>query len=157
MTPRPLFTIRARYAVSSPDDLPAVTRLQDQTWLTPLSRYPEPPQTAWRTYGDRIIAPFNEDVPEELRYWERLRAWMALFPPPKDDRPLVWSFVPLGLLGGPETYLHADAELVAALIKAACIAQTRIDAFATAKMAAPVNAWLQAQHAFCSSPTAGIG
>ena len=26
VTPRPLFTIRARYAVSSPDDLPAVTR-----------------------------------------------------------------------------------------------------------------------------------
>ena len=94
-----------------------------------------PPQTAWRTYGDRIIALFNKDVPEELRSWERLRAWMALFPPPKDDRPLLWSFVPLGLLGGPETYLHTDAELVAALIKAACIAQTMIDNFATARMA----------------------
>jgi len=91
-TPNTVFTINARYAVSSPDDLPAVARLQEQTWLTPLSRYPEPPQTAWRTYGDRIIAPFNEAVPEELRYWERLRAWMALFPPPIDDRPLLWSF-----------------------------------------------------------------
>ena len=147
-TPSTMFTINARYAVSGPDDFPTVTRLQEQTWATPLSRYPEPPPSAWRTLGDRNIAPFNEGVAEELRFWEQLRAWMALFPPPKDDRPLVWSFVPLGLLGGPETYLHADADLVAIFTEAALAGQAKVGTLAMEGMPAPVNGWLQARHAF---------
>ena len=147
-TPNTVFTINARYAVSGPYDLPAVARLQDQTWVTPLSRYPEPPQAAWRTFGDRTIAPFNEDVREELRFWEQLRAWMALFPPNEIDLPLVCSFVPLGLLGGPETYLHADADLVAILMQAERSGQATLDALAIGDMAAPVNGWLRRPHAF---------
>jgi hypothetical protein len=131
-TPHTMFTINARYAVSDPDDLLAVARLQQQTWITPLSRYPELPQTAWRTLGDRNIAPFTEGVAEELRFWEQLRAWMALFPPPDADCVLVSSFFPLGLLGGPDTYLHADADLVAILTEAAHIGQANIEALATA-------------------------
>src|SRR4051794_39375304 len=91
----------------------AVARLRQQTWVTPLGRYPKLPQTIVRTIGDRNIAPFTEGVAEELRFWEQLRAWMALFPPPDADRLLVRSFCPLGLLGGPDTYVHADADLVA--------------------------------------------
>src|SRR5215212_8951860 len=113
--PYTMFTLNVRYAVSGPGDLLAVARLQQQTWVTLLSRYPEPTQRAWRTFGDRSIAPFNERVAEELRYWEQLRAWMALFPPPDADRLLVRSFFPLGLLGGPDTYLRADAVVVAIL------------------------------------------
>ena len=109
-----------------------MARLQQQTWVTPLSRYPELPQTAWRTFGDRNIAPFNEGVAEELRFWEQLRAWMALFPPPDADRLLVRSFFPLGLLGGPDTYLHADADLVAILTEAAHTGQANVEALATA-------------------------
>jgi hypothetical protein len=131
-TPHTMFTINARYAISGPDDLLAVARLQQQTWVAPLSRYPELPQTAWRTFGDRNIAPFNEIVAEELRFWEQLRAWMALFPPPDADRLLVRSFLPLGLLGGPDTYLHADADLVAILSEAAHIGQANVEALATA-------------------------
>jgi len=61
-----------------------------------------------------------------------LRAWMALFPPPDADRLLVRSFLPLGLLGGPETYLHADAELAAILTEAAHTGQANVEALATA-------------------------
>jgi hypothetical protein len=147
-TPNTLFTIKARYAASGPDDLVAVDRLQEQTWVTPLSRYPEPPQTAWRTFGDRNIAPFNEGVAEELRFWEQLRAWMAQFPPPDADRALVWSFVPLGLLGRPDTYLHADADLVAILTETAQTGQARVEALATEGIVVSVNGWLQAPHSF---------
>jgi hypothetical protein len=131
-TPHTMFTINARYAVSGSDDLPAAARLQQQTWITPLSRYPKLPQTAWRTFGDWNIAPFTEDVGEELRFWEQLRAWMALFPPRDADRVLVRSFFPLGLLGGPDTYLHADADLVAILTEAAHTGQANLEALPTA-------------------------
>jgi hypothetical protein len=133
-TPNTMFTINARYAVSGPDDLLAVARLQQQTWVTPLSHYPEPPQTTWRTFGDRNIAPFTEDVAEELRFWEQLRAWMALFPPRDADRVLVRSFFPLGILGGPDTYLHADADLVAILTEAAHTGRATVDFLATEDM-----------------------
>jgi hypothetical protein len=116
--------------------------------VTPLSRWPEPPESDGRAFGDWEIAPFNEDVPEELRFWEQLRAWMARFPPPDADKPLVHSFVPLGLLGGPETYLEADPELVETLTEAARAGQARVAALATEGMAEPVNGWLQGLHSF---------
>jgi hypothetical protein len=114
-SPNSAFSIIGRYAVSGVDDIPNVARLQEQTWVTPLSRYPEPPETPGREYGDRTIAPFNQDVPESLGFWERFRSWMARFPPPQADRPFVQLLAPLGLLGGPDACLTVSPELVCLL------------------------------------------
>ena len=150
-TPYTVFTINVRYAVCCPDDLSAMARLQEQTWVTPLSRYPKPPLTAGRIIGDWNIAPFNERVREDLRFWEQLRAWMALFPSPAADRHQVWSFVPLGLLGGPETYLHADADLVAILTTLTALAragQAAVETRATKGMAEPIDSRRHALQSF---------
>ncbi|MFT4038341.1 MAG: DUF1214 domain-containing protein [Thermomicrobiales bacterium] len=146
--PNTVFTINGRYAVSGADDLAAVKRLQEQTWLTPLSRYPEPPQTEGRTFGDWDIAPYNDAVPEALRFWEQFRAWMARFPPPAADQPLVQTFAPLGLLGGPDTYLDPDPALCDILLAAAEAGQARVEALATEGTGDSSNGWLQALHSF---------
>ena len=146
--PNTVFSILGRYALNGENDLPNVQRLQEQTWLTPLSRYPEPPVTEGRAFGDTEIAPYNTAVEDSLRFWEQFRSWMALFPPPEADRDFVASLEPLGLLGGPDTYLNAEPKLRAALVEAARAGQEATRALATSGNVEPVNGWLQAMHSF---------
>ncbi len=73
---------------------------------------------------------------------------MALFPPPEADREFVASLAPLGVLGGPETYLNPEPALVDALTEGAAEGQGAIRALATSGNVEPVNGWLQALHSF---------
>ena len=76
--PTSVFTIVGRFATSGGDDLAKVWALQDDTWLTPLSRYPERPDNSDRAFGDWDLAPWNREVSEELVWWEKFRAWSQL-------------------------------------------------------------------------------
>ncbi len=143
-----LFSIIGRYAVAGADDIPNVAGLQAQTWVTPLSRFPNPPVTAGRTYGDREIAPYNTEVPPALRFWEQMRAWAALFPPPDSERALLQSFAPLGLLGGPETYADLAPDVAAVLAEAATAGQDAIEVMSKKGHVEPVNGWIQGLHSF---------
>ncbi|MFN2184647.1 MAG: DUF1254 domain-containing protein, partial [Anaerolineae bacterium] len=79
--PTNVFAIVGRYATTGGDDLAKVWALQDDTWLTPLSLFPDRPDNSQRTLGDWDLAPYDEHVNEDLKFWEQLRAWMQLFPP----------------------------------------------------------------------------
>lgn len=146
--PNSAFSIIGRYAVNGADDIPNVARLQADTCLTPLSRFPEPPVTGGRAYGDHEIAPYNTEVVAELRFWEQLRAWIALFPPPDSDQQLLRSLAPLGLLGGPDTYVNPDQDLANLLVDAAARGQEAIEQMSRKGHVAPVNGWIQGLHSF---------
>jgi hypothetical protein len=147
-TPSTVFAVVGRFAVAGAADVPAVAELQRQTWLTPLSRYPAPPATQGRQLGDWPLAPWDQDVPEDLRFWEQVRAWMRLFPPPQRDHDFVRTLAPLGLLEPHSPYRAAPSALVAALRTGAQEGQETIERVTRAGQGAPVNGWLSALHSF---------
>jgi len=146
--PTNLFSIIGRFAVNGETDAPNVIALQKETWVTPLSRYPELPVTEGRAFGDRTVAPWDERVPEELAFWEKLRSWMQLFPPGAGDAAFVESLAPLGLTASESPYVQADAELARILIAGANAGQEEIEHVMKSGGATPVNGWVSAMHAF---------
>jgi hypothetical protein len=147
-TPTNVFTIVGRFAVDGEADAPNVAALQAQTWLTPLGRYPKPPDNANRQFGDWEIAPFDTRVGEDLVFWEKFRSWLAQNPPPRAEAELVESFRPLGLLDAESPYVQPDPELAKDLIAAAAAGQATIDQMAQSGSATPVNGWVSAVHSF---------
>jgi len=138
-TPTNIFVIVGRYATTGGDDLEKVWALQDDTWLTPLSRYPNKPDNSGRTLGDRDPAPYDQRVGEELKFWEQFRAWMQLFPPSKIDQAYQKKFEPLGLLAEESPYINPNP----ALIETLKAGETEFMAFLKANLAPgkPVNGW----------------
>ncbi len=146
--PSDVFAIVGRFAVAGPEDVPTVAVLQRGTWLTPLSRYPEPLDSSTRRMGDWELAPWDTRSPEALRFWEQLRAWMRRFPPADGDRAYVQTLAPLGLLEPNSPYADMPAELADALRAGAQAGQERIEAATRYGQATPVNGWQSALHAF---------
>jgi hypothetical protein len=146
--PTDVFTIVGRYAVSGAADVPAVKALQDQTWLAPLSRYPDRPDAGGRRLGDRDLAPWDRRVSDDLRFWEQFRAWMRRFPPPAADQSFVRTLAPLGLLDEASPYVSPDLALVAVLTAGAAAGQAAIEALTKAGHGEPVNGWQSALHSF---------
>ena len=143
-----VFTIVGRIAVSGAADVPAVEALQAELWLTPLSRYPKRPDSSERRKGDWQIAPWDERVPEELRFWEQLRAWMKRFPAPAGDQAFVQSLAPLGVLDATSPYVNADSAVAGLLQAGAQAGQAEIEAITRSGQAPPVNGWSSALHTF---------
>lgn len=143
-----VFTIVGRIAVTGEADVPAVEALQANLWLTPLSRYPERADVASRHKGDWQVAAWDERVPEELRFWEQLRAWMKLFPPPAGDQSFVQSLAPLGVLDETSPFVNADPALAVALEAGAQAGQAEIEAITHSGNVPPVNGWSSALHSF---------
>ena len=145
--PSSVFVIVGRYAVEQDDeDVATVGRLQDDTWLTPLSLYPERPDNSGRQLGDRDIFPYDKDVGGGLEFWEQFRSWMKLFPPPAAEREYVGRFESLGLLADASPYIDADPGLAKTLKsgKEECLA------FISENMSQgePVNGWKFSPHVF---------
>jgi len=145
-SPTKIFVVAGRFACSGEADIPHAKALQKDTWVTPLSLYPERPDNSGRRFGDWELAPYDEQVADELKFWEQLRAWMKLFPPSEIDQAYQQKFEPLGLLADESPYVNPDPDLVKTLKsgKAECVA------FIEANMAPgePVNGWRAVPHAF---------
>jgi hypothetical protein len=58
--PTNIFVIAGRFATSGESDVANVRSLQDDTWVTPLSRYPEGPDNSGRKFGDWDLAPYDQ-------------------------------------------------------------------------------------------------
>ncbi|MFD0348052.1 DUF1254 domain-containing protein [Kitasatospora aburaviensis] len=88
VSPTTIASIVGRFACTGPDDLPRVQALQEALTLSPL-------EPGGLVAG--LPAP-DPDVPERLAFFERLRVWMAAFPPAGPDVEYQRRFAPLGLL-----------------------------------------------------------
>lgn len=146
--PTSVFSIIGRYAVEGVADIPVVGELQSQTWITPLSLYPNLPKTSARHFGDREIAPWNKDVPEELLFWEQLRAWSQRFPPAAEDQRYLRSLASLGLLEPDSPYVSADSAFTAMLVEGIKAGQDAIQAIMRKGLGSATNGWLSAAHSF---------
>jgi hypothetical protein len=137
--PTNVFAIVGRYATTGGDDLEQVWALQDDTWLTPLSRYPQKPDNSQRAPGDWDLAPYDARVNDDLKFWEQLRAWMGLFPPSAIDQAYQKKFESLGLLAEESPYVNPEPAL-AETLKAG---QAEFWSFLQANLAPgePVNDW----------------
>jgi hypothetical protein len=145
--PTNIFHIVGRYAVSGEEDVPAARALMQDTWVTPLSRYPEPPDDSGRKHGDWDLAPWNRDVGKDLAWWEKFRAWSQLFPPPAAERDYIRKFEPLGLLAEDSPYVDPDPELAQVLKAGQKAGQEFIEANSKAG-GEPVNGWSMITHIF---------
>ncbi len=148
--PTRLFAMIGRVAVNGERDLRAARRVQENTWVTPLSVYPEQATREGRELGDRDFAPYDHEVSEELVFWEKLRSWMALCPPPATETDYIARFEPLGLLttGAESPYRNASPELQRALVAGLEVAQARLEEVLTAPNPAAVNGWNLSIHGF---------
>ncbi|NPV61680.1 MAG: DUF1254 domain-containing protein [Methanotrichaceae archaeon] len=144
--PTNIFVVAGRFACSGEEDISNVRALQAQTWATQKSLYPNRADNSRRQFGDWKLAPYNEMVSDELRFWEQFRAWMKLFPPPEVEQLYIKKFEPLGVVASESPYVSPEPELVETLKagKAECVA------FIEANMAPgeSVNGWLGLPHAF---------
>lgn len=137
--PTRVATIVGRWACDGVEDLPKVRALQAQMTLQPLDA--SAPAAAGVPQAD-------PGIPEELRFWEQLRLWIAEFPPAQQDQQLLQAFAPLGVLAdGPSPYLDADPDLAAVLVAGAGQGS---DALQAALRATPVGptGWQTPYHVF---------
>ncbi|MFI9328221.1 DUF1254 domain-containing protein [Kitasatospora sp. NPDC052868] len=139
VSPTAVATIVGRFACTGPDDLPRVRALQDGLTLAPLepgglaAGLPEP----------------DPEVPERLAFFERLRVWMAAFPPAGPDIEYQQRFAPLGLLdAGPSPYRAAAPEWTLALLKGLAAGRERVEDATRPPEDHPAGEWRSALHLF---------
>lgn len=138
--PTRVATIVGRWACEGDDDLPRVRALQADLTLTPLDPGAAEPAG--------LPAP-DPDVPDELRWWEELRVWMAAFPPGPRDRAVQQAFTPLGLLEeGPSPYRGGSTDLARTLVAAAGAARQALTGALRSGLSQVVNGWQLTLHAF---------
>jgi len=113
--PSKVFSIVGRYSADGPNGVQEVRKLQKQTWLTPLSLYPDLPNNSARKFGDHTVATWNEAVPVSLEFWEQMRAFIGQFPPPPAEHEYIKKFAPLGLLEANSPYVKPDSDLTQVL------------------------------------------
>jgi hypothetical protein len=139
VVPTRVATIVGRWACDGLDDLERVRGLQSQLTLTPVDPSGPAPSGVPAT---------DPNVPEVLAFWERLRVWMAAFPPAERDLQLQQGFAPLGLLqSGSSPYVDGGSELAAVLIAAEKAAREALEQ-ALHSSSPTVDGWQQTFHVF---------
>lgn len=110
-SPTMVATIVGRNVWDGPADLPRVADLQRRLTLRPAAG-----SDPGRAGGAGLPAP-DPAVGGRLGFFERLRVWMAAFPPVAADLAHQCSYAPLGLLrtAGPSPYADPDPALADAL------------------------------------------
>jgi len=124
-----------RWAVDGDADVPNVRALQASLTLTPTGP------------GDGIPAG-DPEVPEDLRFFEQLRVWMAAFPPSERDQNYQRRFEPLGLFAARSPYTDGDSELAAVLRGALSSAKEKMEAALKGDTAPLQNGWSLTYHVF---------
>ncbi|WP_395295627.1 DUF1254 domain-containing protein [Kitasatospora hibisci] len=139
VSPTTIASIVGRFACTGPDDLPRVQALQEALTLSPLepgglvAGLPEP----------------DPDVPERLAFFERLRVWMAAFPPAGPDVEYQRRFAPLGLLDpDPSPFRAAAPEWTAALLKGLAAGRERVEDATRPPEDHPAGEWRSGLHLF---------
>lgn len=145
--PTNVFSIVGRHAVDGPADVPNVGALQHDTWLTPLSDYPNVSDGSDRSLGDWDLAPYDTRVGDDLVFWEKFRAWSKRFPPPAEEAPFVASLEPVGLLADESPYVDPDPNL-AELLKAAQKNGDAVIAALGKQGGGAIDGWNSAAHLF---------
>jgi len=135
--PSTIAVIVGRVQVNGTADLAAVHALQDGFTLEPA------PGT-----GAGIGAPdYDRAVPDDLVFWERLRTYLAAFPPPAADAEFVELAAAAGLIGDESALASRPAELLATLREGAAQGQELVEALASGGDTPP-GAWTSARHMF---------
>ncbi len=120
--PTGMFMIVGRVQVDGEADLPAVHALQDQFTITPLSvRDGGPPP------GTPGAPTPDPRVPEDLQWWERLRAALTSFPPPDADARFVELAARFGATAAESQYVNPDPALAEVLVGGAAAGQRKIE------------------------------
>lgn len=135
--PTQVVSILGRWACSGSSDLPAVHALQDQLSLQPV--------TGDKT-GDGVPQPVT--VPDELEFFEKLRTWMAAFPPAGPDRDHQQRFKPLGVLEVTSPYRDAPADLAQPLAEGLAAGRAKLEAFTRTGTVQKINGWMMGLHMF---------
>ena len=133
--PTNIATIVGRWAVDGEADIPNVIELQQRLTLTPTAP------------GDGI-PDLDPSVPEELRFFEQLRVWMAAFPPSERDRSYQQRFEPLGLFAPRSPYADGDGELAAVLREALANARREMEEALKGDTSPVQNGWSLTYHVF---------
>lgn len=131
-------TIVGRFACAGAHDLPGVAALQQRLALEPVAG-PGP--------ADAVPLP-DFGIPEELTFFEKLRLWMAAFPPSEPEQAGQRRFAPLGLLEGHSPYLRPPTELAQDLRAGLREGRQRLERAVRASTGATVNGWRSAVHTF---------
>jgi hypothetical protein len=144
--PTNLVSINGRFAVDGPADLANVHQLQDQTWMTPLSHFPNRLDTSGRSFGDHDLAPWDRNVEPDLIWWEQFRSWSQLFPPANPDD--LERFRPVGILESESPYRNPAPEFASLLTRAYAEGLALIDRTGRENAGGLVNGWGSALHMF---------
>ena len=133
--PTSIGTIVGRWAVDGEADIPNVVELQQRLRLMPASP------------GDGV-PDGDPSVPEELRFFEQLRVWMAAFPPSERDRAYQERFEPLGLLAAESPYSDGHDELAGVLREGLGSASQKMEEELKGDTSPIQNGWSLTYHVF---------
>jgi len=149
-SPTNIFAIVGRVAVEGEADIPNVLAIQKEIWASPLSLYPELPDIRQREPSDWDLAPYVESVDHELKFWEQMRAWMKLFPPPAAEQSYIQKFESLGLLADESPYVNPNPDLAETLKAGAAEFDDFLeDTIAhSGEVIKPINGWMIPLHIF---------
>jgi hypothetical protein len=137
--PTRVASILGRWACAGADDLAAVHALQDELALRPTGDSQGPLE------GVPLPA---QDVDDSLLFFEKLRVWMAAFPPAAEDQSYQERFAPLGLLKATSPYVDPPADLVQALAQGLADAKEKMEAFTRSGTVEKINGWMSGLHMF---------
>lgn len=138
--PTRVASIIGRWACDGPHDVARVRDLQARITLTPVDPRASSP----------IGLPVpDSEVPDALLFWEKLRVWMAAFPPAERDQKLQQAFSPLGLLTtGDSPYRDAHSGVAASLIAGQAAGQEALENALSSGNGPSDNGWMLTYHLF---------
>ncbi|HTT29486.1 MAG TPA: DUF1254 domain-containing protein [Solirubrobacteraceae bacterium] len=133
--PTNIATIVGRWAVDGEADLANVAELQQHLTLTPAAS------------GDGV-PDGDPSVPEDLRFFEQLRMWMAAFPPSARDQAYQRRFAPLGLFEAQSPYTDGSGAKADMLRGALGVARQKMEEALKGDTSPIQNGWSLTYHVF---------